>query len=176
MVQDILKSWQSLSLSNDRLFFLYETRGFITMFNKACHWTLSWARWNQFDQSVLISLRSILMLSSHLRLDLPSGLLPSDLPTKTPQTSSPPHACHMSRPSPPPWFNHSNNIRWRIPAVKFITMQFSPRPAFIPFRSKYLQHSVLKEPQSVFLPQSERPSFTPIQYNWQNNSFVYFNL
>jgi hypothetical protein len=37
---------------------------------------------------------------------------------------------------------------------------------FIPFRSKYPpQHSVLKNPQSVFLPQSERPSFAPIQYN-----------
>jgi hypothetical protein len=28
----------------------------------------------------------------------------------------------------------------------------------------------------VFLPQSERPSFAPIQHNWQNYSFVYFNL
>jgi hypothetical protein len=27
----------------------------------------------------------------------------------------------------------------------------------------------------VFLPQSERPSFAPIQYNWQDYSFVYFN-
>jgi hypothetical protein len=27
----------------------------------------------------------------------------------------------------------------------------------------------------MFLPQSERPSFAPIQYNWQNYSFVYFN-
>jgi hypothetical protein len=30
------------------------------------------------------------------------------------------------------------------------------------------QHFVLKNPQFVFLPQSERPSFAPIQYNWQN--------
>jgi hypothetical protein len=30
------------------------------------------------------SLRSILMLSSHLRLGLPSGLFPLGLPTKTP--------------------------------------------------------------------------------------------
>jgi hypothetical protein len=28
----------------------------------------------------------------------------------------------------------------------------------------------------VFLPQSERPSFALIQYNWRYYSFVYFNL
>jgi hypothetical protein len=28
----------------------------------------------------------------------------------------------------------------------------------------------------MFLPQNERPSFTPIQHNWQNYSFIYFNL
>jgi hypothetical protein len=27
----------------------------------------------------------------------------------------------------------------------------------------------------VFLPQSEKPSFAPIQHNWQNYNFVYFN-
>jgi hypothetical protein len=31
----------------------------------------------------------------------------------------------------PPWFNHLNNIRWRIQAVKFIIMQFSLRSVFI---------------------------------------------
>jgi hypothetical protein len=33
----------------------------------------------------------------------------------------------MSRPPHPPWFNHPNNIRWRIQALKFIIMQISPR-------------------------------------------------
>jgi hypothetical protein len=33
---------------------------------------------------------------------------------------------------------------WRIQAVKFIITQFSPRSVFLPFRSKYPQHSVLK--------------------------------
>jgi hypothetical protein len=61
--------------------------------------------------------------------------------------------------------------------VKFIIMQFSPWSIFLPFRSKYLpQHFAPKNPQSVFLPQSERPSFAPIQHNWQNYSFVYFNI
>jgi hypothetical protein len=47
----------------------------------------------------------------------------------------------MSRPPHPLWFNHPNNIRWRIQAVKFIITQFSPRSVFLPFRSKYLSKS-----------------------------------
>jgi hypothetical protein len=79
----------------------------------------------------------------------------------------------MSHPPHPPPFNHPNNIRWRIQAVKFVIMKFSPWSIFLPFRSKYLpQHSVLKNPLSAFFPQSERPSFAPIQHNWQNYSFV----
>jgi hypothetical protein len=83
---------------------------------------------------------------------------------------------HMSHPPQPPWFNHPNNIQWRMQAAKFIIMQFSLWPVFLTFRFKYPQHSVLRNPQYMFLPQSERPSFAPIQDNWQNYSFVYFNL
>jgi hypothetical protein len=61
--------------------------------------------------------------------------------------------------------------------MKFIIMQFSPRSVFLPFRSNYPpQHSFLKSPQSVSLPQSERKNFAPTQYNCQNYSFIYFNL
>jgi hypothetical protein len=28
----------------------------------------------------------------------------------------------------------------------------------------------------MFLSQSEKPSFAPVQHNWQNYSFVYFNV
>jgi hypothetical protein len=52
-------------------------------------------------------------------------------------------------------------------------MQFSPWSVFLPFRSKY---PFLRNLQSIFLPQSQRPRFAPIQHNWQNYSFVYFNL
>jgi hypothetical protein len=55
------------------------TQRFITVLTKVRHWTLSWASRIQFVPSIPISLRSILMLSSHLRLGLPSGLLPSSL-------------------------------------------------------------------------------------------------
>jgi len=44
------------------------TRRFITVFTRAPHWSLSWARWIQSATSHLISLRSILLLFSHLRL------------------------------------------------------------------------------------------------------------
>jgi hypothetical protein len=36
-------------------------------------------------------------------------------PNQNPVNISPlPHECYMSRPPYSPWFNHSNNIRWRI--------------------------------------------------------------
>ena len=46
-------------------------------------------------------------------------------------------------------------------------MQFPPFPRYlVPPRSKYSpQHHVLKHPQLPFLPQCQRPSFTPIQNN-----------
>jgi hypothetical protein len=52
------------------------------VFTRARHLPLSWAKWIQSTSPNHISLRSILTLSSHQRLGLPSGLLPSDLPTK----------------------------------------------------------------------------------------------
>jgi hypothetical protein len=45
------------------------------VFIKPRYWTLPWASWIQFAPSIPVSLRSSLMLSSHLRLGLPSGLL-----------------------------------------------------------------------------------------------------
>jgi hypothetical protein len=39
-----------------------------------------------------------------------------------------------------------------------------------------LLKTVLKNPQPVFLPQSGRPSFAPIQRKWQNYSLTYLNL
>jgi hypothetical protein len=38
------------------------------------------------------------------------------------------------------------------------------------------QHPVLKHPQSMFLPQCQRPCFTPEQNHRQNYSLGYFNL
>jgi hypothetical protein len=48
----------------------YGTRRFITMFIRALYWSLSWARSIQSTPSHPISLRSILILSTHQRLEI----------------------------------------------------------------------------------------------------------
>jgi hypothetical protein len=71
-------------------------------------------------------------LRTHLRLGLPSGLLPSGFPTNT-------HSCYMPCPSHPPWLGHSN-YTWRsVQVMKFFIMQASP--TFCHFIS--LRHFIL---------------------------------
>ena len=76
------------------------TRRFITALTSVRHLSLSWASLIQSIYPHPTSFRSILILSTHLRLGLPSGLFPSDFPTKTIYTPSPhsyaPHALPIS--------------------------------------------------------------------------------
>ena len=59
------------------------TRRFITALTSVRHLYLSWASPIQSIYPHPTSWRSVLILSTHLRLSLPSGLLPSGFPTKT---------------------------------------------------------------------------------------------
>ena len=71
------------------------TRRFITALTSVRHLSLSWASPIQSIYPHSTSWRSILILSTHLRLGLPSALLPSGFPSKTLYTPSPhPYAPH----------------------------------------------------------------------------------
>ena len=61
----------------------YGTQRFITVLTSACHLSLTWTRSMQSMPPHPTSWRSILILSSHLCLGLPSGFSPSSFPTKT---------------------------------------------------------------------------------------------
>jgi hypothetical protein len=72
----------------------YGTRSSITVSRRVRHWPLSWTSCIRFTHSHRISPRSILILSSHPRLRLPSGLLPSRFTTEILYAFYP-HACYM---------------------------------------------------------------------------------
>ena len=78
----------------------HETRRFITALTSVRHLSLSWARPIQSIYPHPTSWRAIIILSTHLRLGLPSGLFPSGFPTKTLYNPSPhryaPHAQPIS--------------------------------------------------------------------------------
>ena len=97
--------------------------------HKCSHLSLSWASSIQSIHPYLTLWRSILILSSQLRLGLPAGPLPSGFPTKTvytPFLSN--HTRHMARPSHSSWFYHTNNIGWGVQIIKLFIMQSPPVP------------------------------------------------
>jgi hypothetical protein len=61
---------------------IFGTRKFLTVLTSARHLSLSWANPIQSPQPLPTSWRSILILSSHLRLGLPYGLFLSGFPTR----------------------------------------------------------------------------------------------
>ena len=100
------------------------TRRFISALTRLCQPSLSWASPIQSIHPHPTSWRSNLILSTHLRLGLPSGLLPSGFPSKTLYT--PPlltHTRHMTSPSHSSRFYHPHNIGWGVQIIQLLVMQ-----------------------------------------------------
>jgi hypothetical protein len=72
-----------------------------------------------------IPLKSITILSSHLRVCRSSGQLPfrfSDQNIVCISHLS--HLCYMPRPYNPPWFDPHNNIRWSLQVMKLLILSY----------------------------------------------------
>jgi hypothetical protein len=100
---------------------------FITVFRRERHWSLSWARCIQSTTSHPISLRSILILSCHLHLPLPNGLIPSGFPIKIFLCMfHVSHTCYMPRLSHANLFDHTNNVWWNVQFMTLIMLRLHP--------------------------------------------------
>jgi hypothetical protein len=83
-------------------------------------------------------LRSVLILSSHLRRGLPNGLIPSDFPSKTLYETLLSPTYYMPYPSQSYWCYHPNDIL-RVQSIKLLVMQSSPLPCnLFPLRPKHV--------------------------------------
>ena len=69
-------------LSSQKISWILGNSRFITLFTRAHHQPISWARLFQFIFSRTFSLRHVLVFSYHLFFSLPSGLFYSGFPTK----------------------------------------------------------------------------------------------
>ena len=114
----------------------YGTRRFITALTSVRHRSLSWASPIQSIYPHPTSWRSILILSTHLRLGLPGGLLPSGFPTKNLYTPSPeryaPHAqpiSFFSILSPTQYWARSTNHL--APRYAISSIPPLPRPSYV---------------------------------------------
>jgi hypothetical protein len=103
------------------------------VFTRALHWSLSWARSIQPMPFHPISLRTILILCTHLCFGFPSCLFHSFSPTKVDLHSLSPQSRYMHCPCHPPWLDQSN-YTWRIVQVmKLLILQFSHTSSYSSF-------------------------------------------
>lgn len=141
------------------------------MLTRARQWTLCRAGWIQYITPHIISLRSILILSYHLRLCLPSGLFPPSFPTSTLHALLSSPICAISIPH-----RILLNVIILITCNRLLITQLSSSSNYyIPIGSKFSsQHLVLEQSRSVFPPWRQITSLTPIKIAKNIRVFFFF--
>ena len=115
------------------------TRRFITALTSVRHPSLSWASPIQSIYLHPTSWRSILILSTHLRLGLPSGLLPSGSPSKTLHTPSPhPYAPHAQ---PISFFSILSPAQYWVRSTNHLAPRYAIS-SILPLKKNIIQHKM----------------------------------
>jgi hypothetical protein len=115
----------------------YGTRRFIAVFTRA-HTTGIYPEPDKSSPYLhSISVKSTLILYSHLRLGLPGVLFPSCFPIETLHELLS-HACYMRFPSQTSWLDRSNEYIWRRVQVTKLLMKFSSASHYHPSWVKIL--------------------------------------
>ena len=144
----------------------YGTRRFITAVTRGRTLSLSWTRSVQsMPPSHFLKINSNIILPFTPRSS--NWFVSLGFPLKNPVcTIRLPHTYYMPRPPHSPWFDDPNNIWWAQITKLLLTQSSSLTCYLVPLMPKYIhQHSILEHPQPMFLPQCDRPSFTPIKKN-----------
>jgi len=143
---------------------------FITVFTTSRHWSLSWARYTHSTRSHTIYLKSLLILSYHLRPGLPSGLFHPGSPIKSSYAFLISRVLH-SCPSHSPWVHRPNYIWWSVDVMKLLIMQSSPASHhFIPLRYKCCSQNIIrmKKPRGM-----KTAGYVVRTRRWETHTILY---
>ena len=148
----------------------YETRRFNFTVTRALQLPLPWAESVKFLILTTIPLVSILTLSSHLRLGLPRGLLPVDLPVKILNVLLPSSVlatCWSCR------FDHSDYIRCPVQAMKLLIVK--PYPLLILIHFVVLYCSLIQV-SDLILKKSGGLQLSALAWGDLEPSYAYVNF
>jgi hypothetical protein len=146
---------------------------FVTMFTRALHWSLAWARSIQSIPPHPIYLRSILVLCAHLHLDLLSGFSTNVQYTFLFSPILVTCPAHLMLLDLIILIILGKEYKLWIPSL----CSFSNLPSLHPSSFKIFSSAPFSQTPSVCVPSTvSEPNLTPIQNHRQNYSFVYFNF